>query len=177
MKFKDINYIACFDENDANSLLIQLHKKGFTWNSTNVSLLNHNNFKYANNNKIIYKLNHKEKTVKFINKEVEDFITVDEFKDILSKEQRVYTHETFFPSYVKMFNKEVIDRIIFNNNATIVVLKDGSRGVSLCSIEDEYDEFTGFYLAYYRAIKHYLNEDDVYMEVLENIYKFLKGVL
>jgi hypothetical protein len=42
-------------------------------------------------------------------------------------------------------------RVIYNDMATIVILDDGSKGVSLCGRKDEYNQLTGLKIAYTRA--------------------------
>ena len=49
----------------------------------------------------------------------------------------------FLPSDVK--------NVIINQNAVIVNLRDGCKGISKCSNNDEFDNFTGFCIAYYKA--------------------------
>jgi len=43
------------------------------------------------------------------------------------------------------------ERVIHNELATIVILDDGSKGVSKCIPEDEYDRTKGIKIAYIRA--------------------------
>jgi len=43
------------------------------------------------------------------------------------------------------------ERIIHNDMATIVILDDGSKGVSKCMPEDEYNKIKGIKIAYLRA--------------------------
>lgn len=50
-------------------------------------------------------------------------------------------------------------RVIYNNRATVVILEDGSRGVSKCLPEDEYDADLGFDIAYTRAKIKQLQKD------------------
>ncbi len=59
---------------------------------------------------------------------------------ILSKDEIKYD---FLPKDVKS--------VIIHNNTVIVNLKDGSKGISKCSNNDEFDNFTGFTIAYYKA--------------------------
>ena len=59
---------------------------------------------------------------------------------ILSKDEIKYD---FLPKDVKS--------VIIHNNTVIVNLKNGSKGVSKCSNNDEFDNFTGFTIAYYKA--------------------------
>jgi len=43
------------------------------------------------------------------------------------------------------------EKVIQNNNATIVILEDGSKGVSKCLPIDTYNETKGIKIAYIRA--------------------------
>ena len=43
------------------------------------------------------------------------------------------------------------EKVIHNNNATIVILDDGSKGISKCCLLDEYDKLKGIKIAYIRA--------------------------
>ena len=45
-----------------------------------------------------------------------------------------------------------VDRVIYNGPATIVILDDGSKGVSVCGPKDAYDKAIGFSVAYTRAL-------------------------
>ena len=44
-----------------------------------------------------------------------------------------------------------IRNVIIDKNTVIVILKDGRKGVSKCSYQDEFDTYTGFTIAYYKA--------------------------
>ena len=46
-----------------------------------------------------------------------------------------------------------VESVIFNNRNTVVTLTDGRKGVAKCDIHDEFDPYTGFTTAYYKA--HY----------------------
>jgi hypothetical protein len=46
-----------------------------------------------------------------------------------------------------------VDSVIFNWNNTVVTLTDGRKGVSKCEECDEFDPYTGYTIAYYKA-KH-----------------------
>lgn len=50
-------------------------------------------------------------------------------------------------------------RLIFNQNATICILDDGSKGVSKCMPEDKYDEVKGIKIAYLRAKIKSINKE------------------
>lgn len=41
-------------------------------------------------------------------------------------------------------------KVIFNNPATIIIWKDGTKSVAKCSQEDSYDKMKGFLVAYYK---------------------------
>lgn len=47
--------------------------------------------------------------------------------------------------------KQKSERIIFSDNATVVFLDDGTKGVSKCSPTDTYNETNGIKIAYLRA--------------------------
>ena len=44
-----------------------------------------------------------------------------------------------------------IKSVIIHDNTVIVNLNDGRKGVSKCSHKDEFDTYTGFTIAYYKA--------------------------
>jgi hypothetical protein len=46
---------------------------------------------------------------------------------------------------------EKIGKVIYNNNATIVILNDGSKGVAKCCPNDIFDKTIGIKIAYNRA--------------------------
>jgi hypothetical protein len=46
-----------------------------------------------------------------------------------------------------------VESVIFNWNNTVVTLTDGRKGVSKCEECDEFDPYTGYTIAYYKA-KH-----------------------
>lgn len=43
-------------------------------------------------------------------------------------------------------------KVIYNGNTTIVILDDGSKGISKCLPDDKYDRDKGRDIAYYRAL-------------------------
>lgn len=43
------------------------------------------------------------------------------------------------------------EKVIHNDNATIVILDDGSKGVAKCNPIDDYNKTTGIKIAYLRA--------------------------
>jgi hypothetical protein len=52
-------------------------------------------------------------------------------------------------------------KVIHKDNATIVILQDGSKGVAKCGKDDVFSRKTGLKVAYNRAmIEHLLNEID-----------------
>lgn len=170
MKFEDVLYILCSNVKECEYVLNCLHKKGYVWKTTNNSLLDYTNFDKTKNGQIIYKLDHKNKSVQFIKRKINNTIKYDEFRDLMKKENYVYTKETGYPLYVSMFNEDKIKRIIFNDDRTIVIMENGSKGISQCSDIDIYDEFTGFYVAYYRAIKN-----DIRNDKLDDMFNFVQG--
>jgi len=44
-----------------------------------------------------------------------------------------------------------VKNVIISKNAVIVNLKNGCKGISKCSRNDEFDTYTGFVVAYYKA--------------------------
>ncbi len=60
--------------------------------------------------------------------------------DSIFKEKSKYD---FMPPDVK--------NVIINKDTVIVNLKDGCKGISKCNRNDEFDNFTGFTIAYYKA--------------------------
>lgn len=55
--------------------------------------------------------------------------------------------------------KEMKERIIFNGDATIVFLDDGTKGVSKCHPDDDYDKTLGIKIAYNRAKIKFLQKE------------------
>lgn len=51
------------------------------------------------------------------------------------------------------------EKVIHNENATIVILDDGSKGVARCCPEDTYDKVKGIKIAYLRAKIKSLNKE------------------
>lgn len=50
-------------------------------------------------------------------------------------------------------------KLIRNNRVTIVILSDGTKGISKCLAEDVYDEKIGFEIAYKKALIKQLNKN------------------
>ena len=46
-----------------------------------------------------------------------------------------------------------IEKVVFNYFDTVVILKDGRKGVATCSYDDLFNEETGFWCAYAKALK------------------------
>lgn len=44
-----------------------------------------------------------------------------------------------------------VKKVIMRDGKVVVVLRNGSKGVSNCSYNDEYDPYVGFCIAYYKA--------------------------
>jgi len=44
-----------------------------------------------------------------------------------------------------------IKRVIVQNKAVIVILRNGDKGISTCSQDDTFDPYVGFTIAYYKA--------------------------
>lgn len=64
---------------------------------------------------------------------------------------------------VDLFSK--IEKIIFNNPATIVIFNDGTKSVAKCNDNDAYDPFKGYLTA---LIKHILPSDYNLVKLLKN---------
>lgn len=169
MKLRDIVYVLCKSESEAIKMLASLDRRGYKWKTTESSLREHSNFQHATKGYgLIYKLDHDTKTIQFIRRKIKCHITYDDFKEIMRKENYVYDRNTGFPTYTKMFNRDMIDRIIINDATVIVFLENGNKGTAQCSDDDLFDEFKGFYIAYYRAIRDNMSND-----TLEGIYSYL----
>ena len=67
------------------------------------------------------------------------------WKEVYENGELIYSDSGSFKKH------SMKERIIFSNNATIVFLNDGSKGVSKCHPDDEYDKTTGIKIAYNRA--------------------------
>jgi len=63
--------------------------------------------------------------------------------DMVAKNYKSKSKYDFMPSDVK--------NVIINKNTVIVNLKNGCKGISKCSRNDEFDNFIGFTIAYYKA--------------------------
>ena len=71
--------------------------------------------------------------------------TKKEFTKFNINKQDDYIEDTFIVSFEQY-------RIIYNKNATIVILKDGSKGISKCDPEDKFNKEIGEEIAYGRAL-------------------------
>ena len=77
--------------------------------------------------------------------------------------KRVYVYNSEFRKESNVrFNKEIkspkdllinmgVDRVIFNDDATIVYLNTGEKGVAKRAVDDEFDPVVGFCVAYAMA--------------------------
>ena len=55
--------------------------------------------------------------------------------------------------------REKKEKVIHNDNATIIILDDGSKGVAKCAPDDFYDKTKGIKIAYLRAKIKSLNKE------------------
>lgn len=85
----------------------------------------------------------------------QSFVNQPEVKEFVYAEVRQYfTEKSNLKDDVKSdyFRiREKKERVIHSGNRTIVILDDGSKGISKCSPEDTYDKLTGIKIAYNRA--------------------------
>lgn len=169
MRLKDIIYVLCETENEAIKVLSSLSRRGYKWQTTNSDLREYTNFQHSiEGYGLIYKLDHNTKTVQFVRKKNKYHVTYEDFREIVRKENYIYDRNTGFPEYTKMFNRDMIDRIIINDATVIVFLENRNKGTAQCSDDDLFDEFKGFYIAYYRAVRDNMSND-----TLEGIYSYL----
>lgn len=68
---------------------------------------------------------------------------VGQFTKMVTNQFKEKSKYDFLPSDVKS--------VIIDKNTVIVILKDGNKGISKCSHKDEFDNFCGFTIAYYKA--------------------------
>lgn len=71
-----------------------------------------------------------------------------EFMTFMQQNFKTETREVNKNTYLP----EDVERVIFRENRTIVILESGEKGVAFCD-ENFFDPFTGFTTAYYKA-KH-----------------------
>jgi len=76
-------------------------------------------------------------------------MNAEEFQKILMHNLRKITkNET-------ILERMGVEKVIFNDNATIVILTTGEKGVAIKSKSDEYDSTVGFAMAYAYAVADY----------------------
>lgn len=84
-----------------------------------------------------------------------NYVEKTEVKDFVYKEVRQYFVEKsnlkdeVKEDYFRI--KERLEKVIHSGNRTIVILDDGTKGISKCSPEDEYNKLKGIKIAYTRA--------------------------
>ena len=82
-------------------------------------------------------------------------IAETEVKDIVYYEVRQHFTEenntlgTIKDDYFRTGEKH--ERVIYNSNATVVILDDGSKGIAKCSPTDTFNKTQGVKIAYLRA--------------------------
>lgn len=92
------------------------------------------------------------------NEKVEDII-----KFCKTKYEVVYDK----PDFIHMD----VEKVMTNNNTTIVILKTGEKGIAKCSPDDTFNLLVGYNIAYHRArVKHFENmivEEECKIKYLE----------
>lgn len=84
-----------------------------------------------------------------------NYVINNEVKDITYQGARQYFTEInqttgdIKEDYFRINDKK--ERVIHNDNATIVILDDGSKGVAKCCPNEEYNKIKGIKIAYIRA--------------------------
>lgn len=73
-------------------------------------------------------------------------------------------NETEIEEYFKEYIKEVkqdndVQRVIYSNNVTVVILKSGIKGISKCLEGDVYNEEVGYRVAYLKAKIKEMNKE------------------
>lgn len=90
--------------------------------------------------------------------------TYEQVKDI-------YAQATALSNKEKLFDKEQIKDVIFNNPATIVLWKDGTKTVVKCQDEDVYNPETGLAMCIIKKMcGNKGNYNDVFNEWLPKVY-------
>lgn len=70
---------------------------------------------------------------------------------VWNEEEQVYEDPVTF-----MVDEAIDGRVIRNGSAIVVMLNDGSKGVAVCSPEDEFDARKGLKIAHARAmVQHF----------------------
>lgn len=60
--------------------------------------------------------------------------------------------EEYFKEYIKEIKQDNdVQRVIYSNNVTVVILKSGVKGISKCLEGDVYNEEVGYRVAYLKA--------------------------
>jgi len=92
-----------------------------------------------------------------------NFARQEEHKTI---EYRAYTQEftttdetTGEVSFGKFYVPLIEGKIIHKDNATVVILKDGSKGIAMCGKKDTYSRKEGLKWAYKRAMAQYFMKE------------------
>jgi hypothetical protein len=76
-----------------------------------------------------------------------------------------YNNITIERTYIK----PTVDKVVFNNPATIILWKDGTKTVVKCQNGETFDEEKGFVMAY---LKKLLGNDNTFNK---EIKKYVKG--
>lgn len=68
--------------------------------------------------------------------------------------------EEYFKEYIKKIKQDNdVQRVIYSNNVTVVILKSGIKGISKCLEGDVYSEEVGYRVAYLKAKIKEMNKE------------------
>lgn len=68
--------------------------------------------------------------------------------------------EEYFKEYIKEVKQDNdVQRVIYSNNVTVVILKSGIKGISKCLEGDVYNEEVGYRVAYLKAKIKEMNKE------------------
>ena len=68
--------------------------------------------------------------------------------------------EEYFKEYIKEVKQDNdVQRVIYSNNLTVVILKSGIKGISKCLEGDVYNEEVGYRVAYLKAKIKEMNKE------------------
>lgn len=92
----------------------------------------------------------------YIDTNVSIYMDIEEFKRFCG----VYSH---IPNFVSRYNDQ-IKKVIFNDPATIILWKDGTKTVVKCAEGETYDPEKGFAMAF---IKHHMGNDNQFHKIFK----------
>jgi hypothetical protein len=70
----------------------------------------------------------------------------------------------FVPSFVSRYDGDRIKKVIFNDPATIILWKDGTKTVVKCAEGETYDPEKGFAMAF---IKYHMGNDNQFHKMFK----------